>query len=267
MSQMSQCRKCRKCRNTVAATIAGLNHRYTHGHPTDDLLHAGILVHAFDGADGIDLRPTPDFWRPCPTTLWCSSYQRWSLSLTNRRLHGRLFEDFGGGGFVLSPHVLNGASDLKCGFAFDAGTMGIEDGCPAKECIRRPGSDTSSSTLDLVTGFCHWSGGEMGSLLQQHEQQIAAQNMQCGSNDGFSAPRGCYNEIVIEADQWVPKLPHVIEAVLFPKHADAATKARARAVYRAFQEEYGEAVAATPLVSYDPLGKPDAPFVLAGPGH
>ena len=100
----------------------------------------------------------------------------------------------------------------------------------------------------------------MGSLLQQHEQQIAAQNMQCGSNDGFSAPRGCYNEIVIEADQWVPKLPHVIEA----EHADAATKARARAVYRAFQEEYGEAVAATVIVRS--VGKAGRAVCVGGAG-
>ena len=79
---------------------------------------------------------------------------------------------------------------------------------------------------------------------------------------GVIANKGCYNEIVIEADAWVAKLPSVVEAVQFPIHASEEVKAMARRVHRAFVTAFSEEAGHTPLLSYD-VSQLDAPFALA----
>jgi hypothetical protein len=69
------------------------------------------------------------------------------------------------------------------------------------------------------------------------------------------------NELVIQADVWVSRLPQLIEAVEFPAHASDAVKAAARRVHRAFRSAFGERADPTPLVEYDSTRR-DAPFTL-----
>ena len=101
----------------------------------------------------------------------------------------------------------------------------------------------------------------MKQLLEQHEETMGSTHLDCSDLDAM-ANKGCYNEIVIDADVLVGKLPHVVEAIEFPAHASDEARALARRVHAAFIAEYPEAASSTPLVSYD-LSKPRAPFALA----
>jgi hypothetical protein len=73
---------------TAAQVVAALNSRYIHGHPSSDLNAAGVLIHTFDGADGVGARGVGDrrgdrLWLPCPKEMgWCSTIGRFSVSLT-----------------------------------------------------------------------------------------------------------------------------------------------------------------------------------------
>jgi hypothetical protein len=90
----------------------------------------------------------------------------------------------GGAGFVLSPHAIAPA-DISCGYAYDAGTMGVGGaGCPGAACADRAQGDTS--------GWCYWRGHELHGLLEQMEQLIEAMHLhgQC-ANMAQLSHKGC----------------------------------------------------------------------------
>ena len=229
--------------------LADINHRFTNGGPDSmGLAAAGVLLHAFDGADGFDLRE--DLWRPCPSRLgWCGTFNRYSVSLTNRRLGGRVFNDFGGAGFVLNSHALE-PGDIMCGFAFDAGTMG-SSGCPSAAC-------------PIAGGFCWWRGDQLQDLLGQHEENIRNSHVNCAEE--FGDMKACYNELVISGDNWVAKLPRIVHAIFYPAALanDPTNAARmlAERVHHAFLAEFGLRTTEVPLLTYD-YRHLSTPFALA----
>jgi len=114
---------------------------------------------------------------------------------------------------------------------------------------------------DFERGWCPWPPGSLRQMLEQHEaswRNYTYPNVRCGQPSCF------YNEVILSAEAWVRHLPATIEAVFFMA-ASVGTEheARARAVHRALVRQYGQAVAAVPLVEMN-LSRLDRPFELAG---
>ena len=68
-----------------------------------------------------------------------------------------------------------------------------------------------------------------------------------------------YNELILDYSRWVDNLPGSVMAVFVPVGGDVP---KARSVHREFVTSYagGEGTAHTPLLYYDPIGHPQAPF-------
>ena len=90
---------------SLAEHVQALNARYSHGHPSNILASAGLLVRQFDALDdGLEGRP----WLPCPTegwANWCAKFHRiWATSLVFKGGATQLYMPWGGG-VILSPAV------------------------------------------------------------------------------------------------------------------------------------------------------------------
>ncbi|KAL1499842.1 hypothetical protein AB1Y20_012526 [Prymnesium parvum] len=112
--------------------IERLNHRFDHGHPTNDMAAAGVLVRQFDHLSAWDIGEP---WLPCPENLWCGRYRfSWPSTIINaqsRKVYYHAGQQRGGLVLALTARVL-------CVYPGDGNSMGNADnglaGCIATQC-------------------------------------------------------------------------------------------------------------------------------------
>lgn len=201
-----------------APIVQRLNERFANGFETNDIARAGVLMRAFDGLE-LPYKP----WMPCPTNVgplhMCSKYRdRFPTSLVWPG-HTVVYLGLGQGGLVIRPSC----AFPRCMYHGDGTTMSKpDDACP--ELCTTPGAKLWR---------CAWPKDQLKSML---EHQQADQ----------------HNELVLEASEWVSRLPATVEAIFSVPKAATSNHERARTAARDFRNNYGLSATELPVVLYDP---------------
>ena len=165
----------------AAETVANLNKRFSNGHPSSELVDAGVLVHTFDS-----LADYEQAWKTCDEETWCWIYSdRFSASLINRRLPsyymGANRESTAAeamGGLIIDPRRLAPINaSIFCSWIIDAGTMGMQCEQPGASADCTPGCSPGfgCTTLGYETDYCWWSPGELRQMMEHHEHRLRTQ--------------------------------------------------------------------------------------------
>ena len=140
--------------------MAGLNHRFARGQPSNELDQTGVLLHQLDAMD--DGHNEPE-WLPCPAHQWCHDFgDRFSASIVNSRLP-----------FIFSPRnagfVLNPAKvSINCAYPKDGATM--------HQTCNPPGRSSS-----CMPGCAGWGGSFPADRLVDMLQQARGHSRTCCS--------------------------------------------------------------------------------------
>ena len=128
---------------------------------------------------------------------------------------------------------------ISCAYYADGGSQGKP--CNANNNGCTPGcARWCNPSRGIFNWGCAWRGSQLKLML---EQQIAVH------------PNGGYNEIVVNAQSWVDKLPGTIVAIFVcvneEGEADHNKLESARSVQRKFAGEYGIELRDFPLLMFD----------------
>ena len=243
----------------AAAKVELLNARFAAGHPSDDVLAAGIMLHTFDAMDdGRD-----DVWNACPEEAWCGRYNdRWSVSIVNRRTPS-FFRGSGkepgnqpNGGFVLDSSTLRPvASSILCAWAVDGGTLQTVCKWAEHGCIPGCREHYDCEGRDNMGDYCWFRANRLEQMMKVQERLLPTRTRGTCNEDDCR-----YNEVVISAEAWAHRVPELIAAVYYP-NGSLPGRARARAVHCALIRSFPQLNSATgpPLVRYDGLANPAGP--------
>lgn len=237
----------------VDARLELLNSRWANGHPTNDLVAAGVLLHTFDAMDaGRD-----DVWNACPDDSWCGRYNdRWSVSLINKRLpsffrgSGQEAGNEPNAGFVLDSSAMEPAAEsISCAWAIDGGTLGVDCTGQPSTCIPGCRDGFECGTGGVVGDYCWWGVDRLQDMLEQQERLAPHRGRDVCFEDDCK-----YNELIIGSRAWARTVPWLIAAVYFPRGSLRA-ELRARAVHSALLRAfpYLRSSTGTPLLRYDGL--------------
>jgi len=136
-------------------------------------------------------------------------------------------------GFVLRPSQL-GSGIIRCSYSRDGNSMGSYQGC----------------------GYgAMWGGDQIANMMREQERSHHWYGA-CAPNVGASDRNGCqYNEVVLDGNKWLNRLPNLIEAVFYPVncHVDhrEGDRWKAQRVQAYFSQRYGIDTYRTPLLKYD----------------
>lgn len=233
-----------------------LNARFEHGAPSNNLSHAGVLLHSFDTLSfnrWADLKSHPP-WLPCPASnAQCSRYRdRFSASLVSARVPF-VFSDREPG-FVLSPFPA--AEALLCAYPGDGSSVakrctppGLSEtcspGCFAGRGSRCHNSWRVGSQQRTFHGEGCYDAAHLERALETHEQMNSPSNI-----DWCKQGTGCrHNELVLDASRWVARLPRIVSAVFYSAKAGPEGRDLARRTHAAFVETYGDV--RVPLLELD----------------
>jgi hypothetical protein len=172
-------------------TIDGMNARYEHGVPSNELATAGVLIHLFDDTEG------DESWLPCSSGKWCSEIgDRISATLISKTLPwlrpigGRVK----GAGFIFDPTH----TGTRCSYYEDMDTQ-------SKRCAR-------SGAASCVPGCCSQDGlpnycdnTDAGVFLKERQCSFKPdtliymlQNQELRAQGGHTS----YNEVVVDPNRW-----------------------------------------------------------------
>ena len=185
-----------------------LNERFIHGHASNDLDSAGVLLRQFDGLSDWD-QGQP--WLPCRPDKWCNAYQHWwPASLINSRVRHLYYASKGG-------MVLRSSTRLNCVYPGDGNSMGSVDkgGCNPNRCTPQQDWD------------CAYPPGMLKDALE------------AGQRRGGRS----HNELILDLDSITPSLPFSILAFFCIVDCD-----QVRGLQQSFVNSYGISDEECPVV-------------------
>ena len=212
--------------------LDAINERFRRFHPSDDLEHAGVLVHVFDGQHEQG-RP----WLPCPTddqTNWCRKWgDRFAASLIHEG--NSVLYNPGETGDVKGLIFRPSSTRLLCSYAIDGGSMtqtceppGVSASCIPGCWSGKPGwCEQEEPNAGFRCGG-PFAPDRLATMLRLHEMPDA---------------RVHYNEVIVDAASYVERLPHSLEAVIGD-----------REVHMAFLREYHLSAHEVPLIKFGERG-------------
>ena len=224
--------------------MAELNRRFVQGVPSNDLRSAGVLLRQFDKLDdGLEGRP----WLPCPESGWANWCHRfhsiWAASLVLPGGATQLYKP-DVGGLVLAP-----SANLLCAYPADGNSMSDQKLCDEDEAARW---DTCLPGCTCPLGV---PKNEAGSCFEGRPPVYLEQVMR--EHMANAAARNGYNEMVIDTDSVVSRLPRSIDAFFFLRGGE---EGEARTAHAEFLTVYPDAASSVPLVEFDFYA--EAPFRL-----
>lgn len=231
------------------AVLNGINARFAHAVPSNDLRVAGVLVHNIDEISNGD---TP--WKPCSLGGCAVKFSdRFPCSIiypTN--VHMYKAEN---GGFVIRPGA---GANVLCSYSRDGLTMtgGKVCGVPNPTgCIPGCGWAPYEWCPEAVPWRCAWPPKKLDQMLEAHQQYNTKQ----------------HNEVVLQARAWTEQMPSTIEAVWFFEASgpgdehDRQKLLKARVyvegVHKRFLDAFGLSASEVPLLAFDPTRS--RPFRIA----
>jgi hypothetical protein len=247
---------------TASVIVEGLNARWLHGQPSNDLQQAGVIMWVVDG-DGRDLngfnKRNP--WVPLPAN---PTGDRHSASMVTKR-HPYIFACFAchanfrfNPGLVLTPSPAT-LSRLMCSYSSDPGSWKFQcrpsgrNETPGHVC--RPGCQARPCGKNPPYRFwgCSWEADNLGGMMRMHDT----------FSHGYHGPiephplEQLYNELVFSStgvDEWEPDLPQLVEAVFVQARSNNASKLNGWDLRNNLQQQMGASgqTREIPLVEYDP---------------
>ena len=215
-----------------------------------------MLIHSFNVWDGELDRP----WLPCPPARWCGKYaDRMPTTLLSPG-HTRYFTS-GAGGFVVRPRLAR----VRCSYARDGHSTTKQRGCGTNEWCNPWEVQHWSRNQGEAYASCAWRPNQLYEMMR--EQAREAPQLSRRRSLGFSRLPGdlanldaewvqSYNEVILDADEWVAQLPGIIEAVFLLDGSSPTDQQRAIDAHAAFLNEYSLSEEDAPLLSYDPQRVP-----------
>lgn len=200
--------------------LSAINLRFLHGHPTNDIAEAGVIMRAFDGLEN-PWRP----WEPCPqdnpSLAMCARFaDRFPTSLVWPG-HTSVYTGNGDGGLIIRPDAFKAHSPpFKCAYHGDGTTMS-KGNEPCPELCTSPGAKWWR---------CAWPPNHLQRMMEAQKPED-------------------HNEVVLDTSVWVASLPATIEAIYAVPYGDDS-HARARGVHRDYLERYGLSAKDVPLLMY-----------------
>ena len=141
--------------------IDGLNHRFEHATPSNDVGAAGVIIRAFDGLNDV-AQP----WEPC---RGCPARDRFPASIIYPN-HTDIYSN-GPGGFLIHPEAIN----IYCSCYGDCGSQGKS--CPnlygSQWC--RPGCLGPCNPASGIRNWgCSWWGNEHLKMMIEQQKVVRA---------------------------------------------------------------------------------------------
>jgi len=180
---------------------------------------------------------------PCSPSAWCRSLSdRISGSLINTKLRG-LYNPAEGGGFVVAVPQ----NRVLCSWARDAGSVRMVCEPPGVSTTCIPGCMGDGAVSEAA--WCSLSGSGTPCPWRPEQLSLMAMQLEDATARGVDVS---YNEVVVDAGNWVAHLPHSIEAVYYlVGEDDKATATNSNHAYRAHQALLDSYGVAPPLVKLD----------------
>ena len=266
-----------------------LNERFTNAEPSSVLARAGVMVHELDGQATDPERPwlpcPPTCGDSNATECMCDRWRdRMSVSMLSG--HGHSTNRYGGKiatwdhrkeaarrgtpsgvGFVLEPAHTEGT--MLCAYDRDVGTGALLCTPPGVSSTCLPGCVADSWCMPIA-----WSSSAEGDHGTPLLATAAAQYLRQNPSPAVDPPscswrpadldfvialqeansnvlRRPYNELIIDVDAWLQRLPSALEAIFYHCESDATARSVANTMQRALNRTYGVAVPILGLNRHD----------------
>ena len=186
--------------------------------------------------------------------------------------HVRYFTD-GAGGFVVRPSLAR----VRCSYARDGHSTTKHEGCGTDNWCELAAVDEPWSGGYAT---CAWKPDQFDHMMEEQAKQaprldagVRIRRIDGMRRLGFSRLPAdtskldsewlqSYNEVILDAAEWVAALPNIIEAVFILDGASEQHRQRAVDAHAAFVQHFGLSDEDCPLLEFDPAN-PSSPFSLA----
>ena len=176
-----------------------INRRFAFGHPSSNLMDAGVIIHQFDERDEPD--PDKEPWRPNqPSISAATVYQ----TMGHEPDRGNIpVYSYSLAGLVLAPQY----NRVRCSYAFDAGSLQWQpSACNPWRCSNYESVDSHAA------GACAFNPEALGHMMEV-QAELRSRNQKASYKKWDD--HKFYNEVIMDEQTYIANLPHSIAAVFY----------------------------------------------------